>query len=79
MGSAPASCDPVDVRAAPVRDRDGQLVGVLTTDDLVDPSPQQWIKKEATVADLMDPEIIAVYENDAVLVARTSSVSQART
>jgi CBS-domain-containing membrane protein len=35
----------------------------------VDPAPQQWIKKEATVGDLMDPEVFAVYEDDAAMVA----------
>ena len=57
------------IGAAPVKNREGQLVGILTKGDLVDPEPNQWIKKEATVGDLMDPEVIAVYEDDAALVA----------
>ena len=57
------------IGAAPVRNKEGQVVGMLTNGDLVDPEPQQWIKKEATVGDLMDPEIMAVYEDDAALVA----------
>jgi CBS-domain-containing membrane protein len=57
------------IGSAPVRNRDGQLVGMLTKADLVDPEPHQWIKKEATVGDLMDPEVVAVYEDDAALVA----------
>jgi acetoin utilization protein AcuB len=57
------------IGAAPVKNRDGQLVGMLTKGDLVDPAPQQWIKKEATVGDLMDPEVFAVYEDDAAMVA----------
>ena len=57
------------IGAAPVRNKDGQLVGMLTQADLVDPEPRQWIKKEATVGDLMDPEVTAVYQDDAALVA----------
>ena len=44
-------------------------MGMLTKGDLVDPEPRQWIKKEPTVGDLMDPEVVAVYEDDAALVA----------
>lgn len=57
------------IGAAPVRNKDGALVGMVTNRDLVDLAPRQWIKKEATVGDLMDPEVIAVYEDDAALVA----------
>jgi CBS-domain-containing membrane protein len=57
------------IGAAPVKNRQGELVGILTKGDLVDPEPHQWIKKEATVGDLMDPEVIAVYEDDAALEA----------
>ena len=57
------------IGSAPVKNRDGELVGILTEGDLVDPAPHQWIKKEATVGDLMDPEVIAVYEDDAALMA----------
>lgn len=58
------------IGSAPVRDRRGQLVGILTKADLVDPAPHEWLKKkEASVGDLMDPEVIAVYEDDAALVA----------
>lgn len=57
-----------EISAAPVRNKDGALVGMLTNRDLVDLEPRQWIKKEATVGDLMDPEVIAVYEDDAALV-----------
>jgi CBS-domain-containing membrane protein len=58
-----------NIGGAPVRDRQGQLVGMLTKDDLVDPAPRQWSKKEATVGDLMDPDVLAVYQDDAALVA----------
>lgn len=57
------------IGAAPVRNKDGQFVGVLTKGDLVNPEPQQWIGKEATVGDLMTPEVIAVYEDDPALAA----------
>jgi CBS-domain-containing membrane protein len=57
------------IGAAPVRNSQGELVGMLTKDDLVDPAPREWIKKEATVGDLMDPDVFAVYEDDAALVA----------
>lgn len=57
------------IGAAPVKNREGQVVGMLTQADLVDPEPKQWLKKEATVGDLMDPEVFAVYEDDAALVA----------
>lgn len=57
------------IGAAPVRNRQGQLVGMLTKDDLVDPEPRQWIKKESTVGDLMDPEVLAVYDEDPALTA----------
>lgn len=57
------------IGAAPVRNKEGQLVGMLTSADLVDPAPHEWIKKEATVGDLMDPGVFAVYEDDAALVA----------
>ena len=57
------------IGAAPVRNKEGQLVGMLTKGDLVDPEPRQWIKKEPTVGDLMDPEVVAVYADDAALVA----------
>jgi CBS-domain-containing membrane protein len=57
------------IGGAPVRDRHGRLVGVLTQGDLVNPEPKQWIKGEATVADLMNPDVLAVYEEDPALAA----------
>ncbi|MES1157901.1 MAG: CBS domain-containing protein, partial [Haliangium ochraceum] len=64
------------IGAAPVRDRKGQLVGMLTKGDLVDPAPREWVTKEATVGDLMDPEVLAVYEDDAALVAAHEMASK---
>jgi CBS-domain-containing membrane protein len=57
------------IGAAPVRNAEGDLVGMLTSADLVDPAPHKWIKNEATVGDLMDPEVFAVYEDDPALAA----------
>jgi predicted transcriptional regulator len=57
------------IGGAPVRDRDGNLVGVLTKGDLVNPEPSQWIKKEATVGDLMNPDVLALYEDEPALTA----------
>ena len=65
-----------EIGAAPVKNREGQLVGMLTKGDLVDPAPQKWIKKEATVGDLMDPDVFAVYEDDPALVAVHELVSK---
>ena len=36
------------IGAAPVRNKGGELVGMLTSGDLVDPEPQQWLMKEPT-------------------------------
>ena len=49
------------IGGAPVRDAAGNLIGVLTKGDLVNPEPAQWIKGEATVGDLMNPDVLAVY------------------
>jgi CBS-domain-containing membrane protein len=64
------------IGAAPVRNRQGELVGMLTQADLVDPAPREWVKKEATVGDLMDPEVTAVYEDDAALVCAHEMASR---
>lgn len=58
------------IGGAPVHDHKGALVGVLTKGDLVNPEPSQWIKGEATVADLMNPDVLTVLADDpAMLVA----------
>jgi CBS-domain-containing membrane protein len=54
---------------APVRDGNGRLVGMLSKTDLVDPQPKDWIKGEATVGDLMHPDVLAVYADDPALSA----------
>ena len=53
-----------------MKNREGELVGILTKGDLVDPEPNQWIKKEATVGDLMDPECCENQHIDPVLPAQ---------
>jgi CBS-domain-containing membrane protein len=53
----------------PVRDAQGNVVGVLTKGDLVNPEPAQWIKGEATVGDLMTPNLLALYKEDPALAA----------
>ena len=54
---------------APVRDGRGNVVGVLSKTDLINPEPKQWIKGEATVADLMNPDVLALYADDPALAA----------
>ena len=49
--------------------RDGNLVGVLSSSDLVNPEPAQWRRREATVADLMNPDVISLYADDPAMAA----------
>ena len=58
-----------NIGSAPARDSAGNVVGVLTRADLVDPEPAQWIKGEATVGDLMDPEVVTLYTGDPAMAA----------
>jgi CBS-domain-containing membrane protein len=58
------------IGGAPARDDDGNLVGMLSKSDLVDPEPRQWIRKEATVADVMNPDdLVTLYANDPAMAA----------
>jgi predicted transcriptional regulator len=57
------------IGGAPARDGAGNLVGVLSSSDLVNPEPAQWIKGEATVGDLMNPDVISLYADDPALAA----------
>jgi len=57
------------IGSAPARDADGNVVGVLSQADLVDPEPAQWIKGDATVGDLMSPEVITLYDGDPAMAA----------
>lgn len=57
------------INGAPVRDEEGRLVGMLSKSDLVNPEPQDWIKGEALVEDLMTPQVLGLYEDDAAVAA----------
>ncbi len=59
------------IGGAPARDADGNLVGVLSSSDLVNPEPAQWIKGEATVGDVMNPDVVSLYAEDPAMVAVT--------
>jgi chloride channel protein, CIC family len=54
---------------APARDPAGNLVGVLSKTDLVNPEPSQWIHGEATVGDLMNPDVFTLYADDPAMAA----------
>ena len=64
------------IGGAPARDAAGNLVGVLSGSDLVNPEPAQWIRGEATVGDLMTPEVISLYENDPAMAAVSEMVKR---
>lgn len=53
-----------NVGGAPVRDRHGKLVGVLSKSDLVDPDRAE---PEASVADVMTPILMALHADDPAL------------
>ena len=57
------------IGGAPARDAQGNLVGVLSSSDLVNPEPRQWIRGEAMVGDLMNPDVISLYANDPAMAA----------
>jgi CBS domain-containing protein len=57
------------IGGAPARDADGNLVGVLSSSDLVNPEPAQWIRGEATVGDLMNPDVVSLYADDPAMAA----------
>jgi CBS domain-containing protein len=57
------------IGGAPARDGDGNLVGVLSSSDLINPEPGQWIHGEATVGDLMNPDVISLYAEDPAMAA----------
>ena len=64
------------ISGAPARDADGNLVGMLSKSDLVDPEPAQWIKKEATVGDLMNPDVVSLYADDPAMAAVTEMATR---
>ncbi len=57
-----------EISGAPVRDPDGNLVGVLSKSDLVDPMRAE-VHPGSTVADAMTPAVWAVHPDDPVMVA----------
>lgn len=57
------------IGGAPARDAEGNLVGMISKSDLVDPEPSQWNKNEPTVGDLMNPDLVSVYAEDPAMVA----------
>jgi len=57
------------IGGAPARDATGTLVGVISKSDLLDPEPAQWIKGEATVGDLMNPDVVSLYADDPAMAA----------
>lgn len=57
------------INCAPVRDEEGRLVGMLSKSDLVNPEPKDWIKGEGLVEDLMTPNVLGLYEDDAAMAA----------
>jgi CBS-domain-containing membrane protein len=59
------------IGGAPARDAQGNLVGVLSKGDLVNPEPAQWIRGEPTVADLMNPDVVTLYADDPAMAAVT--------
>jgi CBS-domain-containing membrane protein len=64
------------IGGAPARDAEGNLVGVLSNADLVNPEPSQWIRGEATVADLMNPDVISLYAEDPAIAAVNEMVKR---
>ncbi|HZL19022.1 MAG TPA: CBS domain-containing protein [Polyangia bacterium] len=67
------------IGGAPARDATGNLVGVLSKSDLVNPEPAQWIKGEATVGDLMNPDVVSLYADDPAMAAVDEMAKDPRT
>ena len=57
------------IGGAPARDAEGNLVGVLSSSDLINPEPAQWLHGEPTVGDLMNPDVISLYAEDPAMAA----------
>jgi predicted transcriptional regulator len=58
-----------NISGAPVADAEGNLIGILSKSDLVDPAPADWINGEAAVSDLMNPDVQMIYADDPALAA----------
>jgi predicted transcriptional regulator len=57
------------IGGAPVRDGDGNFIGIISLSDLVNPEPNDWIRGEGTVQDRMSPVIYSIYADDPALAA----------
>jgi CBS-domain-containing membrane protein len=64
------------IGGAPVRDSNGILVGVVTKGDLVNPEPARWIRGEATVEDVMNPDVLGLFADDPALSAAIGMVQR---
>jgi predicted transcriptional regulator len=64
------------IGGAPARDAVGNVVGVISKSDLVNPEPAQWIKGEPTVGDLMNPDVISLYADDPAMAAVNEMVKR---
>ena len=64
------------IASAPAVDGGGNIVGVVSTGDLTDPEPHQWIKGEATVGDIMNPDVVTMYAEDPAMAAVTEMVKR---
>jgi CBS domain-containing protein len=64
------------IGGAPARDAAGNLVGVVSSSDLVNPEPAQWIKGEATVGDVMNPDVVSLYADDPAMAAVTEMANR---
>jgi len=57
------------ISGAPVRDRSGRLVGVLSSADLADPERRPPGARPRTVAELMTPALLTLRETDPAMSA----------
>src|SRR5262245_50325389 len=62
LEEAASSLSSRGIGGAPVRDRRGQLVGVLSKSDLVD--PENGTADARTVGDVMMPALLTLHEDD---------------
>jgi CBS-domain-containing membrane protein len=75
-GEAALGLTRLHIGGAPVRDSAGLVVGMVSKGDLVNPEPAQWIRGEATVADLMNPDVLGLYADDPALSAAMGMVQR---
>jgi len=57
------------IGGAPVQSASGQIVGMISQSDLLNPETSQWIKGEATVEDLMNPDVLLLHADDSAIAA----------